>query len=105
MLQNLMRYLFSKPSVIPKTFEEAVASIDSLISKDTKYFLRTGGENAAIQLHSTLGRYLRNKWELWADSELAQYMRSVKGINHPDDMSHAILVAYSHTVSSTDTSK
>lgn len=93
-----MRYFFTQPPPIPKTFDEAVASIDSLINKDTKYFLRTGGENAVIQLHSTLGRYLRNKWELWDNSELAQYMRSVKGIEHPDDMSHAILVAYSKTV-------
>jgi hypothetical protein len=41
-----------------------------------------------------LGQFLRNEWGLWKDSALAQHLRQVHGIDHPDDMSHLILTRY-----------
>jgi len=79
---------------LPKTLSEAVSSLDRMLCDDAKAFLKEGGEQAASELHHTLGRYLRNKWSLWGDSELAQHMKNVQCIEHPDDMSHTILVAY-----------
>ena len=83
---------------IPSTLNDAVASLDGMLSDEAKAYLRDGGAQAASDMHHSLGRYLRNKWGLWADSELAQYMRDVEKVEHPDDMSHAILVAYCNSL-------
>jgi hypothetical protein len=82
----------------PKTLDEAVTALNRMLSADAQSFLKEGGEQAASELHHTLGRYLRNRWSLWSDSELAQHMRDAQGITHPDDMSHAILVAYCNSL-------
>lgn len=91
-------FFYQPPKPIPSTLDEAVASLDNMLSDEAKSFLMEGGANAVIELHSSLGRYLRNKWKLWSDSELAQYMREVLKIDHPDDMSHAILIAYCNSL-------
>lgn len=82
----------------PKTLDEAVLALNKMLCSDAQTFLKEGGEKAASELHHTLGRYLRNKWSLWSESELAQHMNNVQGITHPDDMSHAILVAYCNSL-------
>lgn len=89
-------YITPKP--IPSTLKEAVASLDGMLTDEAKSFIKEDGANAAIKLHSSLGRYLRNKWKLWANSGLAQYMREVEKIDNPDDMSHAILTAYCNSL-------
>lgn len=91
-----LHHIQTKP--IPSNLTEAIASLDKMLADEAKDFLRKGGANAVIELHSSLGRYLRNKWKLWANSELAQYMRDVEKIDHPDDMSHAILIAYCNSL-------
>jgi hypothetical protein len=91
--------LHQKPnSEPPKTLDEAVSALNKMLCADAQTFLREGGEQAASELHHTLGRYLRNKWSLWSESELAQHMNNVQGVTHPDDMSHAILVAYCNSL-------
>ena len=82
----------------PHTINEAISSLNEMLNEDAKAFLKTGGEHAASELHHTLGRYLRNKWGLWSESELARHMKDAQGITHPDDMSHAILVAYCNSL-------
>ena len=83
----------------PKTLEEAVIVLDDMLNEETKLFLRAVKTEAAIiELHHTLGRYLRNKWCLWSESVLAKHMKEVHGIEHPDDMSHAIILAYCNSL-------
>lgn len=83
----------------PKTIEEAVLALDGMLNEETKLFLSAVKTEAAVsELHHTLGRYLRNKWCLWSGSALAQHMKEVHGIDHPDDMSHAIILAYCKSI-------
>jgi hypothetical protein len=79
----------------PKTIEEAVLTLDGMLNEETKLFLSAiKTESAVSELHHTLGRYLRNKWCLWSGSSLARHLKEVHGIDHPDDMSHFIIMAY-----------
>lgn len=83
----------------PKTIEEAVLALDGMLNEETKLFLSAVKTEAAVsELHHTLGRYLRNKWCLWSESPLAKHMKEVHGIDHPDDMSHAIILAYCKSI-------
>jgi hypothetical protein len=43
-----------------------------------------------VRFHFTAGLAMRNGWGLWTNSPLAQHLKSF-GIQHPDDMSGAIL--------------
>lgn len=81
---------------IPTTLEESFVALDDLLGEEDKQFLlkATDGESAALELHHSLGRYLRNEWGLWQKSALAQLLKVKHGIDHPDDMSHFILVEY-----------
>lgn len=86
------------PVVIPTTLEETVPALNALLSKKDRRFIKrsTNHYKTAVQLHHTLGRHLRNEWGLWQDSPLARYFKQ-QGIEHPDDMSHAILMYYSRS--------
>lgn len=79
---------------VPTTPEEAIQVLDALLVKEDKEWLATE-ENAAIEVHHSLGRWIRNNWGLWADepNELKTYFIN-KGVTHPDDMSGEILDAY-----------
>ncbi len=93
---------------LPTTFEEAVEALDTIIDEmdrdalgditgGMQAFLRTtlDAEDAAIDVHHSLGQQLRNQWKLWADpSPLKAHMSKRFDIQHPDDMSHRIIVAY-----------
>jgi hypothetical protein len=79
----------------PKTLEEAVIALDKMLNEETRSFLNAvNQETAALELHHSLGRYLRNKWCLWQGSELSKNLREIHGIEHPDEMSHTIIMAY-----------
>jgi hypothetical protein len=79
----------------PRTLEEALIALDQMLNDDVRAFLSVANEKTAVtELHSTLGRYLRNKWGLWQRSELAQHMEQVHGAKHVDDMSSIIIAAY-----------
>lgn len=72
---------------IPKTVDEAVKTLVKIVSEeDRDYFLKNG----AISMHSSLGRWIRNEWGLWTDSELKNELKK-KGFEHPDDMSNYII--------------
>ena len=79
---------------IPTTPEEAIQVLDALLVEEDKEWLVTE-ENAAIKVHHSLGRWIRNNWGLWADEPnmLKTYFIN-KGVTHPDDMSGEILDAY-----------
>lgn len=81
----------------PKTLDEAAKALDGVLSKeDRDYILKSerSADDTAVEVHHSLGRHLRNLWGLWGNSPLAQHLREVHGVAHPDDMSHHIIVAY-----------
>lgn len=46
--------------------------------------------------HDTLGRWIRNNWNLWEDSPIARWFINTYGICHADDMSGMIISAFEH---------
>ena len=81
-------------SHIPRDLEEAVQTLDKLISEEEKSELRKMGEDEFLAAtHLGIGMYLRNEWGLWGKSDLSKYFRR-RGVHHPDDMSYEILKAY-----------
>lgn len=75
---------------IPNTVEEAISTLDAMLSDEDKDYLK---EHGAISMHSDLGRWIRNEWGLWTGSPLKDLLVSL-GYRHPDDMSHLILTQY-----------
>ena len=72
---------------IPKTVDEAVKTLAKIVSKEDRGYLL---ENGAISMHDSMGRWIRNEWGLWTDSELKNELKK-KGFEHPDDMSNHII--------------
>lgn len=72
---------------IPKTVDEAVKTLAKIVSEEDRDYLL---ENGAISMHDSLGRWIRNEWGLWTDSELKNELKK-KGFEHPDDMSNHII--------------
>lgn len=91
--EELFHIQWVKP-VVPKTVEEAMVVLDKMLDPEDKEYLLTA-EKAAIMVHHTLGRWIRNNWGFWGDedTELMTYFKK-KGIKHPDDMSHYIIEKY-----------
>jgi len=93
--KNKLRYVFPKPS----TLKEA---IDILVCKKYRGLLwnsfglsrkiakELNEDRFSVKFHHTLGRFLRNYWELWGNSKLKNYFNSME-IFHPDDMTDIIL--------------
>jgi len=83
--------------IIPTTLEEAFTALDRMLSIEDRNYLQKAEdpESAAVSLHHSLGRHLRNKWGLWGEgSPLKRCLREDHGITHPDDMSGFILREY-----------
>jgi hypothetical protein len=87
--------------MVPTTLDEAIVALDAILCQEDKDYLHnaTDPEEAATFLHPSLGRHLRNEWDLWGDPPLAQHLKNL-GIDHPDDMSHQVIVAYCRNVRS-----
>lgn len=78
----------------PKNLNEALLQLPHLLGKeDLEIFIATPEQYIPTYFHHGLGRYLRNKWELWWNSPLAQYFKNM-GIIHADDMSSIILLSF-----------
>ena len=75
---------------IPTNLEEFIKELDNQLSEDNKQFLINNG---ALVVHHKLGRYIRNNWGLWKESELKQNIQKL-GYEHPDDMSNYIIEKY-----------
>lgn len=74
----------------PKNINEAVDKIISML-KYKNFDFNKNEEDAALALHHSLGRWIRNNFELWGESELKTELKG-KNIDHPDDMSHHLIV-------------
>ena len=80
----------------PTTIAEAYQEFDKLFATDPETkenFTKLEQAKDVIQYHHTIGRWLRNNWELWQGGALAQLLITW-GIKHPDDMSHVLLKGY-----------
>ena len=85
-----------KPSK-PKNIKEALRMMDIVISEEElKEEIRTKTEDEiGGKYHHSLGRWIRNNWNLWDEnSDLHQWFKK-RGIFHADDMSGIIMNSYS----------
>lgn len=78
-------------SNIPTNLDEAIKELDKELNEDDKKYLL---ENGALSVHHSLGRWIRNTWNLWNDeSKLKTYMKNI-GYIHPDDISNYIIETF-----------
>ena len=79
-------------TIIPKNLEEAINSLNKILSQEDKDWLF---EEGALAAHTSLGRWIRNNWGLW--EETPNTLKSIfleKNITHPDDMPNYIIKSY-----------
>lgn len=78
---------------IPTNLDEAIQILDNeLIDEDKKYLI----ENGAVSVHFSLGRWIRNNWNLWDENEslIRQNISEKYKLFHPDDISNFIIEKY-----------
>ena len=77
---------------IPKDMDEAIDSLDVIISPEDKRYITDSLslDDFRINCHHGLGMWIRNNWGLWRGSRLQKYFVN-KNVFHPDDMSDNIL--------------
>lgn len=85
-------------SCLPMTLEDTTSALEKMLDDEDRAYLQAAEdrEKAAIGLHHSLGRHLRNEWGLWRESPLAVHMKEVHFIEHPDDMSHHIIMNFAY---------
>lgn len=75
---------------VPSTPAEAVhAVLDALELADVDEICAPGFN--PVDLHHTVGRYLRNAWSLWLRTPLVERYREAFRLGHADDISMLIL--------------
>lgn len=72
---------------IPETIDQAVDYLNKKISLEDRIYLSTLKENELIRLHHSLGRFIRNNFNLWKGGKLLKETGKI----HPDDGSMVIL--------------
>ena len=80
---------------IPKDLDDA---INTLIDELPKNDLKEVRYLDIAELHHTLGRSIRNRWELWQKSHLAKWFEDTYGLTHADDMSSIIIICLQRTL-------
>lgn len=106
-LDAIMRdhYPEPKPEGIPTTLTEAVDRLMATLTPEDKQELdawlyrrvvipETASAVLAPLHHFNFGMNLRNKWDLWGDSPLAQWFVTNLRLGHADDMSGVITEAF-----------
>lgn len=74
----------------PKTVQEAVRTLLSDMTEEEKNLIRNSTEDELVHFHPSLGKYIRNRFELWGDN----YELLIScGVVHPDDASRVIMQA------------
>ncbi len=77
----------------PPALARAFAFMDSALSPAERDSLRQWLPDSAINLHMSVGLWLRNEAGLWKGGPIADSLRA-HGVRHPDDMSDVILRGY-----------
>lgn|SRR5574337_515508 len=77
----------------PTTIDECMIAFNEVLSpEDQVEFLKMTKDDVG-RLHHSLGRWIRNNWDLWKGGALLEHMKSL-GFIHPDDMSHSLMIEY-----------
>ena len=93
-IQENNNHKLNKVKGKPNDFQEALVYMDSMMTEGLKDWVRCLPDGEfGLQVHHGFGTQIRNKWELWGNSKLAQNMY-LMGVFHPDDMSSIILDSY-----------
>jgi hypothetical protein len=77
---------------VPATLDEALDTLQRELPRDAIEALYASETDVTIELHETLGRWMRDRWGLWTGGPLADHLRAL-GLDHPDDMSGVILTS------------
>lgn len=79
---------------IPIDLEDCITQLQtSVLCDEDREAIKKGTEDNLCLWHDNLGRWIRNNWGLWTDSDLFKWFKE-KGIDHPDDMSGIILTSF-----------
>jgi hypothetical protein len=85
----------------PATLDDALRILEDNLKQEDKDHFKTHSERECLAIfHSTLGRYLRNEWDLWHHDLTKSPMPKIVehflqlGLNHADDMSGVIITSY-----------
>lgn len=91
-------YLYSADYVredIPATLEDAYKALDELLYPEEIEYIKNLAEDDMIELHFSLGLWIRNNWLYPTNSRLTKaLLEQNPDFSHPDDMSQFILVGY-----------
>ena len=79
-------------NVIPRNLNDCIALLEKETPPDVVEKLKDGSLTTT-SLHHTVGRSMRNTWNLWGDSVLKKWFKDI-GIFHPDDMSGIIMDSF-----------
>ncbi len=85
-----------KDIIQPNNLSECFEQLNKIFNdaEDADWFMNADEEDAVVQSHHGLGRWIRNNWGLWSkDSKLYEYLFNL-GLTHADDMSSVILTSY-----------
>ena len=78
----------------PRTVEEAVDRLLSLMSEEDKQSLKNTPKKDLIRFHFGLGQYIRNEFGLWqGNTELLKSCEKESIFVHPDEFSSIIIEA------------
>ncbi len=95
----------------PKSLKEAIIILGEVLDKTGKderdYINTMAGVEDMICYHQTVGRDMRNQWDLWKPEkslELKAELRNFGCGEHPDDMSMFILNLFYHHIKSPEIS-
>jgi len=83
----------SNCAVVPATFCDPFATIKNEASPTDISEIQRGSTADINKYHLTLGLFIRNRFELWGDSEVATFFRK-NGVSHPDMMSHIMILGF-----------
>ena len=77
---------------MPNNLLQAIEYLDKELTKQDKEYLLKHG---SLSVHHSLGRWIRNNWELWNEENNKLKVNLKKlGYEHPDDMSNYIIEQY-----------
>jgi len=79
--------------MIPTNLDECFIELLQELTDEDITEIKAGSEKDLSIWHHSLGRWMRNHWGLWKDSDLAKWFNSI-GIHHADDMSGIILASF-----------
>lgn len=77
----------------PAALAPAFRYLDSTLTRGARDTLRAWLPDSALALSFSLGMGIRNELGLWRGGPVADSLRA-HGVQHPEDMSHVILLAY-----------